>query len=133
MTVLDALLQSLTRAGEYNRYDQVAPAVILWPDKERQWEPVEQLSIGWHPDLNDGVRLNIRPFMEADLSAAVPAGRQGQAGVLRKRPNIKWGKDRGKNPACAAPAGRPPGSPWGEDRDNDRHLTLEEKRRARET
>ena len=67
-----------------------------------RWKPLEQQPIGWHPDLNDGVRLNIRPFMEADLSAAVPAGRQGQAGVLRKRPNIKWGKDRGKNP---------PGSP----------------------
>ena len=64
--------------------------------------------IGWHPDLNDGVRLNIRPFIEAD--------------VLRKRPNIKWGIDRGKNPS---------GSPWGEERDNDRHLTLEEKRKAR--
>ena len=73
-----------------------------------RWKPLEQQPIGWHPDLNDGVRLNIRPFMEAD--------------VLRKRPNIKWGKDRGKNP---------PGSPWGEERDNDRHLTLEEKRKAR--
>jgi hypothetical protein len=72
-----------------------------------RWKPLEQQPIGWHPDLNDGVRLNIRPFMEAD--------------VLRKRPNIKWGKDRGKNP---------PGSPWGEERDNDRHLTLEEKRAA---
>jgi len=40
MTVLEALIQSLNRAGEYNRDDQVAPAVILWPDKERQWEPV---------------------------------------------------------------------------------------------
>jgi hypothetical protein len=40
MTVLEALIQSLSRAGEYNRDDQVAPAVILWPDKERQWEPV---------------------------------------------------------------------------------------------
>ncbi|MCU0772109.1 MAG: BREX-1 system adenine-specific DNA-methyltransferase PglX [Verrucomicrobia bacterium] len=73
-----------------------------------RWKPLEQQAIGWHPDLNDGVRLNIRPFMEAD--------------VLRKRPNIKWGKDRGKNP---------PGSPWGEERDNDRHLSLEEKRKAR--
>src|SRR5665213_2657027 len=73
-----------------------------------RWKPLEQQPIGWHPDLNDGVRLNIRPFMEAD--------------VLRKRPNIKWGIDRGKNP---------PGSPWGEERDNDRHLTLEEKRKAR--
>ncbi len=34
MTLLDALIQSVTRAGEYNRDDQVAPAVILWPDKE---------------------------------------------------------------------------------------------------
>jgi hypothetical protein len=73
-----------------------------------RWKPLEQQPIGWHPDLNDGVRLNIRPFMEA--------------AVLRKRPNIKWGKDRGKNP---------PGSPWGEERDNDRHLTLAEKQRAR--
>jgi hypothetical protein len=68
------------------------------------------------PGLRKGVRLNIRPFMAADLSAS------GQAGVLRKRLNIKWGKDRGKNP---------PGSPWGEERDNDRHLTLAEKRAAR--
>lgn len=73
-----------------------------------RWKSLEQQSIGWHPDLNDGVRLNIRPFIEA--------------GVLRKTPNIKWGKDRGKNP---------PGSPWGEERDNDRHLTLAEKRDAR--
>jgi hypothetical protein len=73
-----------------------------------RWKPLDQQPIGWHPDLNDGVRLNIRPFMEAD--------------ILRKRPNIKWGIDRGKNP---------PGSPWGEERDNDRHLTLAEKRKAR--
>jgi len=74
-----------------------------------RWKPLEQQSIGWDPDLNDGVRLNIRPFMEAD--------------VLRKKPNIKWGIDRGKNP---------PGSPWGEIRNNDRHLTLDEKRAARD-
>jgi hypothetical protein len=74
-----------------------------------RWKPLEQQPIGWDPDLNDGVRLNIRPFMEAD--------------VLRKKPNIKWGIDRGKNP---------PGAPWGEIRDNDRHLTLEEKKIARE-
>jgi hypothetical protein len=40
MTVLDAIIQSLSRAGEYNRDDQVAPAMILWPDKGRQWEPL---------------------------------------------------------------------------------------------
>jgi hypothetical protein len=74
-----------------------------------RWKPIEQQPIGWEPDLNDGVRLNIRPFVEA--------------GILRNRFNVKWGIDRGKNP---------PGSPWGEIRDNDRHLSLEEKKDARE-
>lgn len=36
--------------------------------------------------------------------------------------NIKWGSNSGKNP---------PSSPWGEIPDNDRHLSLEEKRKAR--
>jgi hypothetical protein len=40
MVILDAIVQSIARAGEYNRDDQVAPAVILWPDKEHQWEPL---------------------------------------------------------------------------------------------
>lgn len=74
-----------------------------------RWKPLEQQPMGWDPDLNDGVRLNIRPFVEA--------------GVLRTKFNVKWGVDRGKNP---------PGSPWGEVRDNDRYLGLEEKRVARE-
>jgi len=73
-----------------------------------RWKPLEKQPIGWEPDMNDGVRLNIRPFIQAD--------------VLRKKPNIKWGIDRGKNP---------PGSPWGETRDNDKHLSLTEKKAAR--
>ena len=40
MAIIDALIQSLSRAGEYNADDQATPAVILWPDKERQWEPL---------------------------------------------------------------------------------------------
>ena len=39
-TLLDALEQSLLRAGQYNKNDQCPPAAILWPDKERQWEPL---------------------------------------------------------------------------------------------
>jgi hypothetical protein len=74
-----------------------------------RWKPLEQQPIGWEPDLNDGVRLNIRPFVEA--------------GVLRIKFNIKWGIDRGKNPT---------GSPWGEIRDNDKHLRLGVKKAARE-
>ena len=49
-----------------------------------RWKPLHEQSIGWYPDLNDGVRMNIRPFIEAD--------------ILRKKPNIKWTKDRGKEP-----------------------------------
>lgn len=74
-----------------------------------RWKPIDQQPIGWEPDLNDGVRLNIRPFVEA--------------GVLRSKFNVKWGVDRGKNP---------PNSFWGEIRDNDKHLTLAEKRIARD-
>ncbi|NMB70662.1 MAG: N-6 DNA methylase, partial [Bacteroidales bacterium] len=32
-----------------------------------RWKPLEQQPIGWDPDLNDGVRLNIRPFILADV------------------------------------------------------------------
>lgn len=81
-----------------------------------RWKAIEEQPVGWHPELDDGVRFNIRPFL-----TCADVGAKG-AGVLRWKPNIKWGKDKGKNP---------PGSPWGEDRDNDMHLKLEEKRAAR--
>jgi len=50
-----------------------------------RWKPLSKQAIGWHPDINDGVRMNIRPFATAD--------------ILRKRVKIKWEKDRGKEPA----------------------------------
>jgi hypothetical protein len=78
-----------------------------------RWKRVAEQPIGWEPDLNDGVRLNIRPFVTA--------------GVLRTHPKIKWGKDPGKDPESA---------PWYPvfkgDRINDHHLSLGEKRGARE-
>jgi len=58
-----------------------------------RWKPLAGQPIGWEPDINDGVRMNIRPFLASDL----PSGRTG-AGVLRSKPNIKWTKDRGKEP-----------------------------------
>ncbi|MBS9879748.1 MULTISPECIES: Eco57I restriction-modification methylase domain-containing protein [Vibrio] len=92
-----------------------------------RWKPLEEQPIGWNPDLNDGVRLNIRPFM-----LAKDVGKKG-AGVLRGKPNINWKKDRGTDVASA---------PWfdlgpvyGEkegSRINDHHLTLAEKKAARE-
>jgi hypothetical protein len=84
-----------------------------------RWKPLHEQAIGWHPDLNDGVRMNIRPFVEAD--------------ILRKTPNIKWTKDRGKEPKRDKHD-----YPWfwsgGEfvgDRVNDVHLTNEKKTAAR--
>jgi hypothetical protein len=86
-----------------------------------RWKPIEEQPLGWKPDINDGVRLNIRPFMINDI----PNGKKG-AGILRGKPNIKWTKDRGKDVVS---------SPWfsifeGE-RINNHHLTLDEKQSAR--
>lgn len=74
-----------------------------------RWKNLSEQPIGWNPDLNDGVRLNIRPFMTAE--------------VLRhnKKPklNVTWDKDRGKDVESA---------PWFKvfkgDRINDHHLTV---------
>ena len=69
-----------------------------------RWKLPHEQPIGWEPDLNDGVRLNIRPFVKA--------------GVLRAPFNIHWRRDRGKNLDGSA-------------RENDIHLSLAEKRQAR--
>ena len=94
-----------------------------------RWKPIEEQSIGWEPDINDGVRLNIRPFMAQDL----PCGKKG-SGVLRAKPNIHWKKDGGKEPT------RDQGQfPWfwengtfTDKRVNDVHLANAEKRAALE-
>ncbi|MFN4865190.1 MAG: Eco57I restriction-modification methylase domain-containing protein [Cyanobium sp.] len=60
-----------------------------------RWKPLHQQAIGWDPDITDGVRLNIRPFLSAELRRGGKAG----AGILRAKPGtIKWTKDRGKEP-----------------------------------
>lgn len=87
-----------------------------------RWKPLAEQPIGWNPDLNDGVRLNIRPFMTG------PDLKKRGAGILREKPNIHWKKDRGKDVESA---------PWfhlfqGE-RINDHHLSREEKEVARES
>ena len=40
ITFLDALVEAIQRAGRYNKNDQVPPTVVLWTDKDRQWEPL---------------------------------------------------------------------------------------------
>ena len=69
-----------------------------------RWKPLADQPIGWNPDLNDGVRLNIRPFVTA--------------GVLRSKFSINWNKDRGTNPD-------------GSVRLNDLHFTRAQKEAAR--
>ena len=70
-----------------------------------RWKPMREQPMGWNPALNDGIRLNIRPFVTA--------------GVLRNRVTVNWKKDRGREPD-------------GSERLNDIHLTLAQKRAARE-
>ena len=76
-----------------------------------RWKSLAEQPIGWEPDLNDGVRMNIRPWIE-------PFAKQSDS-PLRSRVNVNWRKDRGKNPD-------------GSERHNDIHLPLAEKRAARE-
>jgi hypothetical protein len=89
-----------------------------------RWKPLDKQSIGWEPDLNDGVRMNIRPWItEAKLYKAT------KPGILRVTPNIKYTKDRGKDSSRDLNE-----FPWiakSADRINDVHLSLDEKRRAR--
>lgn len=69
-----------------------------------RWKGMAEQPIGWDPDIDDGVRLNIRPFVTA--------------GALRAKVNVHWRKDRGTNPD-------------GSERHNDLHPTLDERREAR--
>ena len=86
-----------------------------------RWKPLYQQPLGWEPDLNDGVCMNIRPFVEAGV-LSIPSAKIG----------ITWGVDRGKDV---------PSAPWFKlgpaydqaegTRINDHHTSLAEKRAAR--
>ena len=54
-----------------------------------RWKPLHQQPIGWEPDLNDGVRLNIRPFVTA--------------GILRCKFTINWNTDMTGLPGVVQP------------------------------
>lgn len=130
--------QSGMASGEDGAQERLAAAEALKRELEAilegeapydifvRWKPLVEQPIGWNPDLNDGVRLNIRPFLKAR-----DVGKK-DAGVLRWKPNIKWTKDRGKDVESA---------PWytlgleyeGKegDRINDHHLSLKQKLAAR--
>jgi hypothetical protein len=102
-----------------------------------RWKSVNEQAQGWHPDLNDGVRQNIRPFLLAG-----DVGKKG-AGVFRTVPLDLKDKDRGSEPQrakkdypwfwCEKEPGIDPvggrefvGTRW-----NNVHLTLARKRQAK--
>ncbi|RYL99701.1 Eco57I restriction-modification methylase domain-containing protein [Sphingobium fuliginis] len=79
-----------------------------------RWKALAQQPLGWDPDLDDGVRQNIRPFIKAGL-------------LTHDLSKILKDKDRGTDVNSA---------PWysmfkGERR-NDHHTSLTEKRSARD-
>jgi hypothetical protein len=70
-----------------------------------RWKSLAEQPIVWEPDLDDGVRLNVRPFVAAN--------------ILRAKFTINWNKDRGNDPD-------------GSERLNDLHFTVAQKRAARQ-
>jgi hypothetical protein len=102
-----------------------------------RWKPLKAQSEGWHPDRNDGIRQNIRPFIIAS-----DVGKRG-AGLFRTVPLKLKDKDRGTEPTrpkadypwfwCEEEPGTDPigGKDFVGKRWNDVHLTLEIKRKDR--
>lgn len=96
-----------------------------------RWKPLYEQPMGWEPDLNDGIRLNMRPWLHSrPYQEANQKLKQG-ACVLRVTPiKLPLGKDRGKEPLR-----NKEDFPWfasNQDRTNDKHFTLEQKRAAKE-
>jgi len=84
-TLLEALIDSIHRAADYNRNVEEKPAAILWTDHERLWEPLiaelqarlpELLVFGpWDPDKRTGPAYWLR------------------CAVAGKLDGIRWGDD----------------------------------------
>ncbi len=101
-----------------------------------RWKPLKDQAQGWHPDLNDGIRQNIRPFLMAG-----DVGKKG-AGLFRAIPLKLKDKDRGKEPHrpieeypwfwCEEEPGTDPmgGEEFAGARWNNVHLTLAGKKEA---
>jgi hypothetical protein len=102
-----------------------------------RWKPLKDQVQGWHPDLNDGIRQNIRPFLLAG-----DVGKKG-AGIFRAVPLALKDKDRGNEPhrskaeypwfwcnekPCKDAVG---GKEFVGTRWNNVHLTLDKKRKSK--
>jgi len=101
-----------------------------------RWKPLKDQVHGWHPDINDGIRQNIRPFLLAG-----DVGKRG-AGLFRAIPLALKDKDRGAEPTrpksdypwfwCEEEPGTDPtgGKDFVGNRWNDVHLTMARKKEA---
>lgn len=81
MRMLDCLLKTIRSAAVHNPEVQVAPACILWPDKERQWEVIiprlqiempELITLGdYAPDKRTGPAIWLRCVIAGKVSGCV--------------------------------------------------------------
>ncbi|WP_024514759.1 SAM-dependent methyltransferase [Bradyrhizobium sp. Tv2a-2] len=137
----DRLLAAEHLRGELTKIIEGDPPYDIFV----RWKPLHRQSIGWEPDIDDGIRLNIRPFLTAKPKNS--ARRDGC--ILRVTPRVKKhaGADRGAEPKLEK--GDFPWF-WAEDHDvdttdfaggpqfkgrryNDLHYTRAFKQSARET
>lgn len=91
MTILDHLRRAIRSAAVYNPDVQAAPACILWPDRDRQWEPVvsrlraeipELLILGdYAPETRTGPAIWLR---------CVLANRIGDLSIPGDRPPVLY-------------------------------------------
>jgi len=93
----DALAEDRLAAAEHLR-EELTNIVVGEPpyDIFVRWKPLHEQPIGWEPDIDDGVRLNIRPF----LTARPWRARGQKACILKVTPGVKKheGADRGGEP-----------------------------------
>ncbi len=93
----DAAAEDRLAAAEHLR-DELTAIIEGKPpyDIFVRWKPLHKQPIGWEPDIDDGVRLNIRPFLIATTWRA----KAKKACILRVMPGVKKheGADRGSEP-----------------------------------
>lgn len=101
-TVLDALVAALTEAGTYNRNDQVAPAAVLWPDKERHWASLiprlrERLPLLTLGDYDPGTRSGPSYWLRCAIAGTVPVDMPDGVPIIWmpgvSRPDIRANED----------------------------------------
>jgi hypothetical protein len=77
VTFIEAVRESLAKAGHFNTGDAVVPAAILWPDADGEWQPVmarlrallpEMLTLGvYDPEKKIGPAIWMRCAIEGAL------------------------------------------------------------------